>query len=123
MKTVSFLLVVAFGGLQGIAVTDCPCGSLCETKNSCPTENHHSPSPDDCCSRSGKPLDNCFHLEPQTDLVVPGADDAPVEIAALPFVALPPVVLPTFALVVERPALPPPERGSPIFLLHCCILI
>jgi len=119
----AILLVLAFGAMQGVAITDCPCGSLCETKNSCPTEKHHSPSPDDCCSRSGKPIDNCFHVEPQTDLVTSSVDDAPVEMVALPFVVLPPVVAPTFTVFVERPGLEPPERDCPLFLLHSTLLI
>jgi hypothetical protein len=123
MKAMAILLVLAFGAMQAVSITDCPCGSLCETKNSCPSEKHHSPSSDDCCSRSGKPIDNCFHLEPQTDLAVSSVDDAPVEMAALPFVALSPVPAPAFAVVVERPGLPPPERGSPLFLLHSSLLI
>ena len=123
MKAAALLLVLAFGALQGVSVTDCPCGSYCETKNTCPTEKHQPASPDDCCSRSGKPVDNCFHLEPQTDLVLSSVEDAPVVMVALPLLVFPPVVAPTFSVELQRSGLSPPERGRPLFLLHSSLLI
>ncbi len=124
MKAVALSLVVAFGAMQGISITDCPCGSICETKNSCPSEDRHSTPSDDCCSRSGKPIDNCFHLEPQTDLVDGGPVDAPILFVTIDVDDPPPVSAPlprTVAGVEFGPS--PPPRDCPYYLLHSSLLI
>ena len=122
MKAVTLLLALAFGAMQGVSITDCPCGSYCETKNSCPSEKHQPA--DDCCSRSGKPIENCFHLEPQTDLVVDVQDDAPVPVVAFIVDDLPAIGEAVVGRVVaEEFGRSPPSRSSPLFLLHSCLLL
>jgi hypothetical protein len=125
MKASVIFLVVAFGAMQGVSITDCPCGSYCETKNSCPGENHHSSPSDDCCSRSGKPLENCFHLEPQTDLVVSAPEEAPpilfVRIDIDDSLRL--GVSPRPGVVGREFGPSPPARDCPVFILHSSLLI
>jgi len=128
MKASALLLLVAFAGLQSVSVTDCPCGSLCETKNACPDESRHA-SPDDCCSRNQtserNKNENCFHLEPQTEL-----DSAVMEYCQAPaldlgMVDVPPVslehVLPCLYPAAVGPS--PPARRRPLFLIHSALLI
>ena len=122
MKAATLLLVLAFGGLQGISVTDCPCGSLCETKNSCPDEKRHE-SPDDCCSRTRAKdhatTTNCFHLEPQSDLVGVSVDQDAVPVLILHPV-VPPILVPPAGADkdLDGAGLSPPARGCPQFLRH-----
>jgi len=128
MKASALLILVAFAGLQSVSVTDCPCGSLCETKNACPDESRHA-SPDDCCSRSraagNEKSENCFHLEPQTEL-----DSTIMECPRAPVLDLGLVVVPPVSLAQSIPCLEstavgpsPPSRSRPIFLIHSALLI
>ena len=128
VKATALLLVLAFGSLQGVAVTDCPCGSLCETKNACPDEKRHE-SADDCCSRTREKdraaSENCFHLEPQTDVDQVVVDHAPVPLLILG-VADPIVPVPAATENGEPPprhGLAPPSLDGPLFLLHSRMLI
>src|SRR5215510_7110421 len=125
MKAAALVLLLAFGTLQGVSVTDCPCGSLCESKNACPDEKKHE-SPDDCCSRTRREAtENCFHLEPQTELdhVSPELDPVPVLILAV-------LELPTRVVrsneeesSVFGRGLSPPSSHAPLFLLHSSFII
>jgi hypothetical protein len=129
MRAAVLLLVLAFGSLQGISLTDCPCGSLCETKNACPDEKRHE-SADDCCSRTRakdqQASENCFHLEPQTEL-----DSGAAAVLDLPVICLGPVAIlpissdtPETAGQVFRTIGPSPPHGSRLlFLIHSTLLI
>ena len=128
VKATALLLLLAFGSLQGVSFTDCPCGSLCETKNACPDENRHE-SPDDCCSRSRaderRATENCFHLEPQTDLDASSPELPPVSFLILgvvdPLVPTPSASVETEFL--QGRGLSPPSLDAPLFLLHSSLLI
>jgi len=131
MKAVALLLVLAFGTLQGVAVTVCPCGSLCESKNTCPDETRHA-SPDDCCSRTraGTSEENqapevCFHLEPQTELDSPAVDNVVLSTLSLGLLEVPsPTLHPAeVAVFGEIVGLAPPGRSRPLFLLHSSLLL
>jgi hypothetical protein len=128
VKATALLLVLAFGSLQGVSMTDCPCGSLCESKNACPDEKRHESS-DDCCSRTrAKDLpatENCFHLEPQTDLDQVSAERCPVPLLILGVVDLPVLVLAATDGREPPPrcGLAPPSLDGPLFLLHSRLLI
>jgi len=128
MKAGVLLLVLAFGSLQAISITDCPCGSLCETKNACPDEKRHE-SPDDCCRRTRaddpSARENCFHLEPQTDLGLESAS-----LPGEPIVILAIVDRPLFDAAVHQEGdlvssqgRSPPSPTGPRFLLYSSLII
>ena len=124
MKAATLLLLLGFLPLQLVAVTDCPCGTFCETKNECPDPGSHR-SPDDCCSRNTTPVEKpaCFHLEPQSDVDAPSVD-APPAPSFIAIDVLPAVVLPVPMVtdpVVAGPS--PPFREPRLFLLHSALRI
>lgn len=126
MKAATLLLLLGFLPLQLVAVTDCPCGSFCETKNECPDPGSHR-SPDDCCSRNRTSSEEapCFHLEPQSDVDAPIVEAPGVPAAVEIGLVLPLAFTPQHAVVVDaRIAGPsPPLRTPPLFLLHAALLI
>jgi hypothetical protein len=129
MKAAALLLVLAFGSLQGISFTDCPCDSLCETKNACPDEKKHE-TPDDCCSRTreqqrGGATENCFHLEPQTDLDRTSHDLDLDSVLILSVIDLTAPVAPAsdISSLVPWGGPSPPSTDPPLFLLHSSLLL
>jgi hypothetical protein len=133
VKTPVLLLILVFGALQAVAVTDCPCGSLCGHKNAC-TEDPKDASPDDCCSQSraasgqgthGEESGRCLHVEPQTDLDVSVQGELFVPVLCWDIALVPPVerraAEPAPRVVSPGPS--PPAPGSPLFLQHSSLLL
>lgn len=134
MRLLAFVLSLAFGGLQTVALTDCCCAPAdrpVPEKAACTgCTGATEPAPkDDCCGAPERPAPaetrGCVHVQPSQEVVAHAHDVplAPEAVLVLAVVEAPP------ALGVDTPprpwddALHRPERGRPLYLLDSTFLI
>ncbi len=135
VRVIAFALVLAFGGLQTVAFTDCCCTEVCarqhgRTDKACESPDaaekaSKPPQGESGCCGSSKPVDtSCVHVQPSSDVV---SHALLVEVVP-PAGFIQPLTLdllnPFEAGFTERPAAPArPARGRPLFLLFSALLI
>ena len=126
----AFVLTLAFGGLQTVALTDCCClhgeRPLSEKAACQGCEGPSAPAtpPDDCCGAPRPSTPGCVHVQPSHEVVV-DLHDAPLlpeTVLALPLVEAPSAFVDD-ARRASGDAVHRPERGRPLYLLDSTLLI
>ena len=132
MKIAILALASLIGTVQTVGWVECCCVLICRHHNDpCKDEckEKEAPAAHDCCEKPAPAAPahdhnkRCSHVEPSSEVVSQAA--APVDVAPLLVLDLPPLALPVDRTPVAVEALPESVRGSPplLHLLYSHLLI